>query len=252
MKLVEIGLLQLLQGSLSLRRQLVLLLTTTNSRAKKTTRTTRAAGALAEHEGVTEALELEGTVEAMFIKAFVGSTKIIAVLVDGGSLIDQISAKVVATLGLPVFTGEGWSILLANDAVVKVNKYVWASVTVARVTARMKLYVLDIDQSYIMLLSRRWLKRVKATEEYFEHRLIIQGSDGIRRTVVGTPAEGSVVEIFQNAEENIEEEEQEDSEDIEEVDKAIEELLDELEEWEYEEDIEGEEDDTETGKEREQ
>ncbi|KAF8432384.1 hypothetical protein BGX38DRAFT_1292153, partial [Terfezia claveryi] len=122
---IEIRLPQLLQGSPSLRRQLVLLLTTTNSRAKKMTRTTRAAGALAKHEGVTEAPELEETVEAMFIEVFVGK-------------------------------------------------------------------------------------------------------------------------------ENIEEEEQKDSKDIEEVDKAIAELLDELEEWEYEEDIKGEEDDTETGKEREQ
>lgn len=242
---VNIGLPQLLQESPALRRQLVMLLTSANPRKK---RTVRASAALAE-AGVTTAPELdEDSLEAMFIDVSVCGARVSSVLVDGGSLIDLISAKLVAALKLPVFTGEGWSILLANDATVKVNKYVWVDVTVAKVTAKMKLYVLDIEQSYTILLSRRWLRRVKAVEDYFEHRLIIEGNDGVRRIVVGTAAEGKVVDVFQDASEELEEEgAEEESDDVEEMDKAITELLDELEEWEYENDVEG--DDAESGNE---
>ncbi|KAF8439601.1 hypothetical protein BGX38DRAFT_1318597 [Terfezia claveryi] len=116
---VKIGLPQLLQESPVLRRQLVMLLTSANLRTKVLPRTSRAAVALADHEGVTEAPEVEGQVKAMFIEAFIGNMKMVSVLVDGGSLIDLISVKVVSTLKLPVFVGEGWSIVLANDSVVK-------------------------------------------------------------------------------------------------------------------------------------
>lgn len=133
-------------------------------------------------------------------------------------------------------------ILLANDATVKVNEYVWVDVTVARITARMKLYVLDINQSYTILLSRRWLRRVKAVEDYFHYCLVIEGSDGIRQTVIGAPAEGKAVEVFQDAAESLNEDGDSDSEvdNVAEMDRAITELLDELEEWEYKNNVDGE------------
>lgn len=216
-----------------------MLLTSATPRKK---RVTRAALALPEHEGVTRAPELEDDgLEAMFVEVFVLGAKVSSVLVDGGLLINLVSAKLVAALKLPVFTGEGWSILLANDATVKVNKYVWADITVARVTARMKLYVLDIEQLYTILLSRRWLRRVKAVEDYYDHWLVIKGGDGVRRVVVGTPTEGRVVEVFQDAPELLDDDGDEELDETEDMEKAITELLDELEEWEYENDVEGNE-----------
>ena len=56
---------------------------------------------------MTKAPEIEGPIAAMFIEAFVGSSRIMSVLIDGGLLIDLMSAKLVAALEFPVFTGEG-------------------------------------------------------------------------------------------------------------------------------------------------
>jgi len=172
----------------------------------------------------------------MFIGVWVGKTKITSVLVDSGSLID---ADVAKQLDLPIHEDMSTDIVLANNAVTKVNKYVWANANVVGVVAKMKSYLLDIDQSYTILLSRRWLRRVKAVEDYGANSLVIEGGVAVRRTVLGVPADMSGVEIFQNAVEFSNDVSESDNEE-DDGEEAIDKLLDELEALEYEKDMQDE------------
>ena len=129
---------------------------------------------------MTEAVGSDEGICALYIDAWVGVVKVISVLVDGGSLIDLIGAGVARDLGLSQYEGAPLNIVLANDLTIAVSTYVWVTVNVVGVGTRMKFYVLNVDQSYTMLLSRRWLKRVKAREDYHEGTLDIMGGDGVR------------------------------------------------------------------------
>jgi len=53
---------------------------------------------------------------------------------------------------------------LADDRLVVLKNYVWLDVVVTGVLARVQAYEVAVSQTYQLLLSRRWLKRVRAVE----------------------------------------------------------------------------------------
>ena len=86
----------------------------------------------------THACDNTNECHTMFIDVWVGKTKITSVLVDGGSLIGWMDADVAKQFDLPIHEDVSMDIVLANNAVVKVNKYVWAHVNVVGVVAKKK------------------------------------------------------------------------------------------------------------------
>ena len=95
----------------------------------------------------------------------------------------------------------------------------------AGVLARIKAYEVAVSQTYQLLLSRRWLKRVKAVEYHDAQMLFIEGSDRVRHKVPGVPIGPTGIKM-ENTEGypfcDVDDEEAED---------AIETLLNELDHW---------------------
>ena len=98
---------------------------------------------------------------------------------------------------------------------------------VAGVLSRIKAYEVAVSESYQLLLSRRWLKRVRAVEYHHSRLLYIEGSDKIRRKVSGIPVVKTPVQLEKHWEDGggleIGDEE---------ADEAVDTLLRELRLWE--------------------
>ena len=83
------------------------------------------------------------------------------VLVDGGAMLDLISQNMADRFKLEKHLVHGLGMRLADDSLVRLDYYVWADVIVAGVVTRIKAYVVPVSVTYQVLLSCRWLKRVK-------------------------------------------------------------------------------------------
>ena len=99
--------------------------------------------------------------------------------------------------------------------------------------ARVRAYVMLVRVTYKILLSRRWLKRIKGVEHHATNTLIIQGIDGVLRKTKSRPASPAELEIVP-IRENGSKSQYGTSirNDDESADDAIEALLHELDEWE--------------------
>ena len=149
------------------------------------------------------------------------------VLVDGGAMLDLISQETSENLGLEKHIVKGLGMRLADDSLVRLDHYVWADIIVAGIIARIKAYIVPVSVTYKVLLSRRWLKRVKGIEYHESNVLYIEGVDGVKRKVRGKPATQPEIEVVRLPAERglateVESEEAED---------AIEVLLHELDHW---------------------
>ena len=101
----------------------------------------------------------------------------------------------------------------------------WIDIVVAGILARIKAYEVTISQTYQLVLSRRWLRRVRAVEYHDTQMLFIERGDRVRRKVPGVAA-GQVEVKMESLEPPLEM----DVED-EEAEEAIETLLHELDHW---------------------
>ena len=151
--------------------------------------------------------------------------KVPEVLVDAGAMLDLISSQLVDTLRLQRFPVSGLEMRLADDRLVVLKNYVWLDVIVAGVLARIKAYEVAVSQTYQLLLSRRWLKRVRAVEYHDSRTLFIEGSDQVRRKVPAIPIGSTGVKM-----ENIQPPSIFDIDD-DEAEDAVETLLNELDHW---------------------
>jgi hypothetical protein len=124
-----------------------------------------------------------GDAEAMYIEAWVGDTNISDILVDGGSMVDLIGTQIAQLLQLPMYRTTDMGIRLADDTLIALDHYVWLDINVGGVLTRLKVYVVPVVQTYTILLSRRWLRRVSAVENHTENMLTIYGSDGKAREI---------------------------------------------------------------------
>ena len=167
----------------------------------------------------------DDNIECLYIEAWVGEYLIPEVLVDAGAMLDLISSQLVAKLKLKRFPVTGLGMRLADDRLVILRNYVWIDVVVAGVLARIKAYEVAVSQTYQLLLSRRWLRRVRAVEYHDTQMLFIEGGDRVRRKVPGIAVGQAGVKM-----ESLEPPVEIDVEN-EEAEEAIETLLNELDHW---------------------
>ncbi|KAG0134396.1 hypothetical protein HOY82DRAFT_602670 [Tuber indicum] len=228
---LQITLPQLLDCSRRLQQDLAELLRSsiTHVRKKKSSPITGPSAAIhtsklvSGYEVVSEAEPAhEGNTECLYTEAWIGRERIPDVLVDAGAMLDLISTQLVEKLQLRRFPVSGLRMRVADTHLVVLKYYVWIDVVVAGVLSRIKAYEVAVSQTYQLLRSRRWLKRVHEVEHHDSHILFIEGSDHVRRKVAGLPMESSKDKM-----ETVELESTLDVDD-EEAEEAIETLLNEL------------------------
>jgi len=174
----------------------------------------------------------EGDIQYLYIEAWVGNYKILEVLVDAGAMLDLISTQLVDKLRLERFPVTSVGMRLAEDRLAVLKKYVRFDIVVAAVLARIKTDEVAVSQTYQLLLSRRWLRMVKAVEYHESRTLFIEGSDRVRRKIPGIPLDPRAIKL-----ENTDTYPYCDLEDKE-VEEALDTLLNALDHW----NIKGEED----------
>lgn len=144
----------------------------------------------------TEAHEEEEVV-CLYILSWVKGHLVKKTLADTGAVVELINPKLVELLDLQIFEmDEEWTLQLADDRLAQVKQYVWVPVNVAGVVAVVRAFILGMGDIYDILLSKRWMRRVRAIEDHGENTLTIRGKDGIRRVVQGTEAEPLDVELI--------------------------------------------------------
>ena len=227
----EISFPQLLDVSPRLRRELAVLLQSSQPRTRKKKATP--AMQIDKVSGpvkVTDAAS-DADVECMYITVWCKGVEIPDVLVDGGAMIDLIAKDVVERLDLEKHPVHDLGMRLADDSLVPLESYVWLDVNVEGVVARVRAYVMPVTVTYKILLSRRWLKRMKGVEHHATNTLMIQGIDGVVRSTKGRaapPAELEIVELKEALRLNSTKH----RDDEESADNAVDALLQELDDWE--------------------
>ena len=137
----------------------------------------------------TEAHEEEDVV-CLYIEAWIGSKRVGKTLADTGAVVELINPRLVESLRLQVYEmDEQWTLQLANDDLARVQRYVWALVNVAGVVAMVRAFILGMGDIYDLLLSKRWMRRVRAIEDHGNSTLVIKGKDGHSRLIHGEKTE---------------------------------------------------------------
>ena len=229
----EISFPQLLDVSPRLRRELALLLRSSQPRTRKKKIPVAQIDKVAGPIQVTNAAP-DTDVECMYISVWCQGVEIPDVLVDGGAMIDLIAQDVADKLGLEKHPVNDLGMRLADDSLVPLESYVWLDVNVEGVVARVRAYVMPVTVTYKILLSRRWLKRIRGVEHHATNTLLIQGIDGIQRSTKGRPAppaELEIVPMTENTTNNAEVFNAGLRDDDESADDAVDALLHELDDW---------------------
>ena len=101
-------------------------------------------------------------------------------LIDAGSVVNLASHAVLEQMGAPLMPAYDLTIRMATSTLTTIKYYSNLDVTVAGVTTWVRVYAIprEITLSYGLLLSRRWLKRVKARGNYELDTYYIQNSRG--------------------------------------------------------------------------
>ena len=112
-------------------------------------------------------------------------------LIDAGSVVNLASHAVLERMGAPLLPAYDLTIRTATSTLTTIKYYSDLDVTIAGVTTRIRVYAIprEIMLSYGLLLSRRWLKKVKARGNYERDAYYIQNSKG---TFVEIPREGEM------------------------------------------------------------
>ena len=194
----EITFPQLLDVSPRLRRELALLLRSSQPRARK--RKEAGEGATPTARQVKGPLRMtkgaeDSEVECLYITAWCNGIEISNVLIDGGAMIKLISKELVSRLRLIKHPVKDLGIRLADDSLVRLQHYVWMDLNVEGIVARVRAFIMPVKETYQVLLSRRWLKRMKGVEDHRDNTLTIEVIDGIPRQVRGRPAPPAYFEI---------------------------------------------------------
>ena len=143
----------------------------------------------------TEAHE-EEEVACLYICSWVGNQLVVKTLADTGAVVELINPRLVKLLDLKIFEmDEEWTLQLADDRLAKVKQYVWVPINVAGIVAVVRAFILGMGDIYDILLSKRWMRRVRAIEDHGKGTLTVQGRDGIKRVVHGTEADSLEVDL---------------------------------------------------------
>lgn len=118
--------------------------------------------------------------EAMLGQSGTGKSKnyLDKILIDGGAVVNLMSEEVARSLGLPLTENSDILIRTATNEIRCVKYCTKFDVRIAGVTATITVHVLDIPQSYSLLLGRRWLYQVRAIGDYATQSYIIYDAEG--------------------------------------------------------------------------
>lgn len=123
------------------------------------------------------------------------------ILIDGGAVVNLMPEKIAIRLGLTLEDNDDIVIRTATDETRPIHKCTTFDLNIAGVVANIKVYVIDIPQSYSLLLGRRWLYQVRAFGDYSSHAYTIYNSKGKPSSVQSTGTTGNIEplhEVFLN------------------------------------------------------
>ena len=91
--------------------------------------------------------------------------KIEKVMIDAGSVVNLASIQVLETLGIGLYLVRNLTIRTATSALTKIHYFSDLEIEVAGVKTAIRVYAIprEFSLAYGMLLSRRWLQKVRAT-----------------------------------------------------------------------------------------
>ena len=114
----------------------------------------------------------------LYIRSWVGDALVTKTLVDNGVAVELINPMLMDDLALEVFEmDEEWTLQLADGGQAQVKRHVWVPVNVAGGIAVVRAFILGMGEIYDLLLLKRWMKRVRAVEDYGKATLPIEGKD---------------------------------------------------------------------------
>lgn len=100
------------------------------------------------------------------------------ILIDRGAVVNLMPEKVARRLDLPLVENNDILIRTATNEIRNVQFCTQLNIDIAGVIARVTVHVLDITQSYSLLLGRRWLYQVRAVGNYATHSYVIYDTEG--------------------------------------------------------------------------
>lgn len=205
---VKMSMAQLLDRSPQIRTQLAKYLQIDRPTGKRRCRipayaaaTTSLLGAI--DEGYDEDVD---PISCLYISAQVNGVTVDRTMVDSGAVLELISPSLVKDLKIQMYhMDKRWSLKLANDLVVPITHYVLLEVIVAGIKTILRAYVMGYSETYQLLLSKNWMRRVRAVEDHGKNTLVIEGRSGTKANVTVTQATPFHSEVME-----VEEEEKED------------------------------------------
>src|SRR5437588_11416163 len=107
------------------------------------------------------------------------------VMIDPGSVVNLASIEVLERIGTPLFPVNDLTIRPATSALTRIRYHSDVDTIVAGVKARIRIYAMprEFALSYGLLLSRRWLRKVRARGNYERDTYIISDKAGRLREV---------------------------------------------------------------------
>ena len=162
----------------------------------------------------------DGKSKPVLITSWIGNSKLTRTLLDGGSVVELISEKLVKSIKpRPIIYTDGYlRVSLATDKLDELTDYMYVPVNVQGVEAIIKAWIVRVD-IYELLLGLSWLRRVHCKPDYGSGEIYITGDDHRQRRI---PVELIAIE---NGLPIVEFEE----DDEESADRACQELLDDQE-----------------------
>ena len=105
------------------------------------------------------------------------------ILIDGGAVVNLMPEKVATKLGLVLQENDDIVIRTATNEIRSIRYCTYFDIDIAGVVACIRAYVMDIPQSYSLLLGRKWLYQVKAFGDYERNLYVIHDTHGQPHTV---------------------------------------------------------------------
>ena len=123
------------------------------------------------------------------------------VMIDPGSVVNLASIEVLETIGAPLSPVHDLTIRTATSAMTKIKYFSDVDTTVAGVKTRIRIYAMprEFALSYGLLLSRRWLRKVRARGNYERDTYIISDEAGEHQEKNCAPGGGYLHPVEQPA-----------------------------------------------------
>ncbi|RPB26152.1 hypothetical protein L211DRAFT_847317 [Terfezia boudieri ATCC MYA-4762] len=100
------------------------------------------------------------------------------ILIDGRAVVNLMPVGMARRLGLQLKNNDDILIRMATNEIRAIEHCTQFDIEIAGVVAGIRAYVIDIPQSYALLLGRRWLYHVRAFGNYAGSTYIIYDAEG--------------------------------------------------------------------------